>query len=222
MRNRKVGPYSEIDANHKITTVDACYSRKTWPALLASHMNIDYICYAKAGCSNQTIVRKFFQYYDNIEKNDFIVINWTWIDRWDFIDSSEILEKNMWKTLLPNDTQYTEINKLYFKYLQSELWNKLESLKSIAFIINTLINKNIKFIMTCVDDLILDQHYHSPSYIKNLQQIIEPHLIWFDDAGFYEWSINNEFSRGKQNDHPLEEAHIAAFKYIINNHNHKI
>ena len=81
----------------------------------------------------------------------------------------------------------------------------------------TLKSKNIPFAMTCVDKLAFDKTYHCPDYINNIQSELEDDFIWFENMGFYEWAVSNNFDLGEDG-HPLEEAHIEAFKYIEENY----
>ena len=212
------GPFFEKDFNHNYKSVLACHSKNTWSALLAEHLKLAYICHAKPGCSNETILRKLIQYIPNISSNDFVVINWTYIDRWDFVDPTALPIDTQWTTITPTNKNKSSFEKFYFKYIQSELLHKWESLRNILLAIKVLKEKNIKFLMTCTDKLILDQTYHAPSYIKNIQAEIVDYIIWFEELGFDDWCTKHKFPRGKENNHPLEEAHIAAFEYIKENY----
>jgi len=180
----------------------------TWTSLLSNHLEKEYVCYAKAGSSNQTIVRKVFDNIHNIKDDDTVVVNWTWIDRWDFFN----LQKSNWETVRP-DSVDSIFYKNYYKYFQSELWDKFETLKAINLISNTLENYNIKLIMTCIDKLVFDTTWHCPKYIENLQDSVKDKIIWFDGLGFYDWA---KYKQYKISDkwHPLEEAHKKAFEYI--------
>jgi len=217
LKQHKAGPYAEIDHNYNKKISTSCYSRSTWPALLANDMNIEYICYAMAGGSNQTIIRKIMQYLPYINETDYVVVNWTYISRWDFIDPEKLPITNQWETIRPTNNNNSNFEKFYFKYIQNELWDKWESLKSILLVYNLLKNKNIKFMMTSLDTLVLDTTFHTPSYIKNAQNEIKDSIIMFDNKGFNDWCTEHNFKRGEKN-HPLEEAHIAAFEYIKDNH----
>jgi|APSaa5957512535_1039671.scaffolds.fasta_scaffold14467_5 hypothetical protein len=188
------------------------YSKSTWPSLLADDLSMGYVCHASPGASNHTIYRSILDNLQSLNEGDLVVVNWTWIDRWDVLNCID----NSWVTLRPSDED-SHLHKFYLKYLQSELWNKLETLKNITSIINILENLGINFVMTCLDKLILDKEFHAPQYILELQDIVTPSLIWFDDNGFYDWSKNNNFPMGETG-HPLEESHSEAFKYIKKNY----
>jgi hypothetical protein len=214
---RKIGQFSEIDHNHKITSWQACYSRKTWTALLAKKLNLEYVCYAEPGCSNQSITRQFFQYLPYISKDDIVVINWTWIDRWEVFNGHDETSKQ-WVVLRPSGSDDKKLNDFYFKYLQSEIWNKLETLKMILLLINTLKVKQIKFLMTSVDKLVVDEKFHSPSYITALREEVTNDITWFNGDGFLDWSKKNNFPIDDVGKHPLDKAHVHACEYIMENH----
>ena len=217
LKINNAGPFHEPDFNHTIKTPKSCYSKKTWSALLAKELNLNYICHAKPGCSNETIIRKLMQYIPNITSKDVIIINWTFIDRWDFVDPDKLPIESRWVSITPTSNKKTNFEKFYFKYIQSELLYKWQTLKNIYFAITLLQNKNINFLMTCNDKLILDDRWHAPSYIKNMQNEIKNYIVWFEELGFNDWCTDHNFPRGDRN-HPLEEAHIAAFEYIKDNY----
>jgi len=221
LRENNIGPYSERNFNHEQIPIQKWHSKYTWPSLLANELNLSYVCHAKSGYSNETILRKLIQYIPNITIDDLVVINWTYIDRWDFVNPDILTIDNQWITIRPTNKKKTQFEKFYFKYIQSELLHKWESLKNILLAINILKEKNIKFLMTCNDETILDQIYHAPSYIKNMQLAVKDHIIWFEGKGFNNWCTDNGFLRGKENNHPLDEAHNAAFEYIKKNNHYK-
>jgi len=212
-----MGSWSEIDHNHRRRTWHSCYSRLTWPALLANHLDLDYVCYAIAGSSNQTIVRQFFQYLPHITEDDFVIINWTYIDRWDFFtDNNKVADQ--WITMRPSGKSDNEFKKVYFKYMHYEVWNKLETLKAIMLLIGALERKKIKFMMTSIDPLVIDQQFQAPSYIENLQEEVKNYITWFNDMDFVSWAQDHKFSFSETGGHPLEEAHVEAFNYIRENY----
>jgi len=196
-----------------IVNKDTKPSTYTWPALLSNACNLKYKCFAKPGASNQTILRTILSKILNITADDTVVINWTWINRWDFYD----LDTNKWNTVRPASNEITKFDQLYYKFFQSELWDKLETLKTIALIHKMLNDNNINFISTIIDKLVIDKKYHAPAYITILQDEIRNDFFNFDDCGFYEWAKNNNFPIGKNN-HPLEEAHQSAFEYVLKNY----
>ena len=73
---------------------------------------------------------------------------------------------------------------------------------------------NCKFIMTYMDDLVLDTKYHCPDNIIFLQNQIKPFLTNFDGSNFLQWSQNKKFPISSKW-HPLEEAHQAAFDFWL-------
>ncbi len=193
---------------------DSTYSQTSWSALLAKNISLEYACYAVPGSSNQSISRDLLSALTDINKDDVVLLNWSWISRWDFYN----LEDTRWETIRPTGTDTSKFSKLYFKYIQSELWDKWESLKTIALTHSILEKHKIKFIATCVDNLLIDQIYHTPGYVTALQKEIYGSILWFEDKGFFQWSKDNNFPISTDGGHPLEEAHQAAFKYIKENY----
>jgi hypothetical protein len=186
------------------------YSRKTWPALLAEHLGIEYQCKAFPGFSNSSIVRQILS--TEILSTDLVIVNWTWIDRWDFYDNNNCYIRKGWVTLSPGDQKH-EFFKPYYKYFQSELWDKYETLKNIQLAFGMLDN----FISTAVDPLTVDTQWHCPAYVKTLIDNVSPALTWFENKGFYDWAKDKNLPISDKL-HPLEQAHQAAFEYIRDNY----
>jgi len=56
-----------------------------WPAISARILNCQYETYAIPGCGNDRIVQQVYNFLSKNSVTDvLIVINWTWISRWDF------------------------------------------------------------------------------------------------------------------------------------------
>lgn len=186
------------------------YSHYTWPALLAKENNQEYHCLAKPGAGNHTIARNVLANLDTINSADTVIVNWTYIDRWDYYN----LQDNKWHTVRPSSNTTTLFDRYYYKYFQSELWDKFESLKLFVLVYDMLNKLNIKLIMTCNDPLVFDTKFHAPKYITVLQDTIKDKIQYFEDRGFYRWAKFHKFPLGPKNSHPLEEAHQKAFEYI--------
>jgi hypothetical protein len=189
------------------------HSKSTWPAHLARHLNYDYLCYARPGAGNLQIAERALTHLATNEHALF-VINWTYIDRFDYVDNTAGSKwpGMPWATLMPNDV--TNTAKTYYKELHSEIRDKLTTLMYVKLVIDALLQKKYPFVMTYMDDLMLDQRWHTTPAIVELQEYIRPHLTTFDSLNFQQWSKKNGHpitSRG----HPLESAHAAAGELMI-------
>ena len=189
-------------------------SKLTWPAHLATHLNYDYQTYARPGAGNLQIAERVLsELACDCEKNLY-VINWSYIDRFDYVDpNNSRWPGTYWGTILPVDS--TEIANIYYKNLHSEYRDKLTTLLNIRVVIDSLKQKNYPFIMTYMDELMLDQQGHTTPAVIDLQEYIRPHLTTFDGTNFLEWSRQHGFAISQQGNHPLEKAHLAAGDYIF-------
>jgi hypothetical protein len=186
------------------------YSRRTWQKHLADYLDLDYKCLAQEGCSNQTIYRRFFESAVLFDKDDVISVNFTWRDRYDFLNDTT----KQWSTVRPSGTESDPLFELYYKNIQSSNWDQVESLKVINGIISFLELNQYKYIITCIDELIYKDPWHSSLLIiKELQNIFKDKIVWFDGVGFYHWSKDNNYPISDYW-HPLEEAHWAAFQML--------
>lgn len=189
------------------------YSRRTWQAKLAEHLGMEYKCYAKQGCSNQTIVRRFFKECPSFKPDDLIIVSFTWRNRYDFYNALT----NEWETVRPTGTEDSRFFELYYKDIHSTLWDQVESLKAVNFITEYLKASGLNFIVTCIDDEIYrDPKCMSDPVVDSLTRLNEEHIKWFNGMGFHRWSGVNGYPISPMW-HPLEEAHEAAFKYVLEN-----
>lgn len=192
-------------------------SQHTWPALLAKHMNYEYECLARPGSGNLQIAEKILNHLVTNNDTDFVVVGWTWIDRFDYNDSALSTDPvtshwNNWKTLLPSDQSSTAQN--YYKNLHSEFRDKLVSVMYIKLVIDTLRQREIPFLMTYMDPLLFDQRWNVTDAVKQLQNSVEPFMTTFEGQTFLDWCRQKQFEISAAW-HPLERAHQAACDYMI-------
>ena len=190
-------------------------SQFTWPALLAQQIDRSYQCFATPGSGNLQILEQVLNQSAVSTSEDLFVIGWTWIDRFDYYDVNHDpkTNKNPWSTIRPIDT--SNLAKVYYKELHSEYWDKLNCLCYVKLAIDTLTQKNIKFIMTYIDPLMFDTRWHITPAVEDLQQHVKPHMTTFDQLTFLEWSRSKGYSE-TDHWHPLEDAHKGAANFLIN------
>jgi hypothetical protein len=201
------------DGRHLPTPTPSNY---TWAAHLARHLGYDYECLARPGCGNLQIAERVLSHLADSEPS-FYVIGWTWIDRFDYTNSTIINRPiaarwGNWRTLMPVDT--TELARIYYKGLHSEYRDKLTTLMQIQLVINTLNQRGQRFIMTYMDKLMFDQRWNYTSAVVDLQQSVKPYMTMFEDKTFLDYSQRNGFEISPTL-HPLEQAHKSAAQIII-------
>ena len=189
------------------------YSKLTWAAHLAQHLNYNYLCYARPGAGNLQIAERALTHLATNETALF-VINWTFIDRFDYFDINNPTRffNNTWSTLMPIDETATA--KTYYKNLHSEIRDKLTTLMSIKLVVDTLQQKNCPFVMTYMDDLIFDKQWHTTPAITDMQDYILPHMTTFDGLNLQQFAKKNGYPITSIG-HPLEQAHAAAGESMI-------
>lgn len=186
------------------------YSHYTWPALIAQKIDCQYQCLAMGGSGNLQISSSVLEKYSrSIYKNrNFYVINWTWMDRFDYID----LNSGSWKTIHPRHEN--KLSHFFYRHLDSHPWNMIRSLQMIYSIIKFLESHDCGFFMTCLDNDLLSKNYdvqYAP-VISDLQNLVRPYIHTIEGTDFYTWSVRKKFAQGPDG-HPLEAAHAAAAEY---------
>ena len=201
-----------IDGSKKNRRFYFAGSQLTWPSLVATHYGYQYNTYARPGSGNLQILERLLSNLLGSINNTFCIINWTWIDRFDYCVEKDQWPGMPWSTLMPiNDN---EVTKIYYRDLHSEIRDKFVNLLYIKQAIDSLKSKSIPFIMTYMDHLLFDDKWNTTPAIIELQNYIRPYMTTFDNMTFLEWSRKNNFAETAMW-HPLEQAHQAAADYII-------
>jgi hypothetical protein len=185
------------------------WSELTWPALVSKRLGMHYRTCAIGGSGNLSIMDHACKWSVQCPK-DFILINWTFADRFDYSRHDGAHYNNGPKgfdTCRPNE--HDDISKFYFRYLHSEYRDKLTALIYIKSTLDFLISNQRKFLMTANDDTIWCKKWHAPSHIQNFQNSIKPHVTSFENRNFLDWCRHRAFPISASG-HPLEEAHAAA------------
>jgi hypothetical protein len=183
-------------------------SQLTWPALLAQNVKLDYTCHARPGSGNLQILEQILN-QAAIPDTAIFVISWTWIDRFDYCQSST--GRHNWKTIMPVDEDHNA--QVYYRDLHSEYRDKFTNLTYIKLAIDTLTQKQIPFVMTYMDELLFDQRWNTSAAVTDLQQYTYPYMTKFDGMTFLDWSRKHGYPE-TSNWHPLEQAHAAAADLI--------
>lgn len=190
------------------------YSHLTWPALVAKHFECNYDCFAWPGIGNFLIANSVLNQCALVDTNDLFIINWTYIDRFDYVPASVEPWRNLdlpssWQTCRPGN------NVDFFKKYHSELRDKISSLQLVKLCIDTLLQQDIKFIMTALDELMFDQRWHTAPGIKLLQDYVQPYITRFNDQNLLDYTDSLGHARIGSG-HVSERAHNDAAQYIIN------
>ena len=183
----------------------------TWPSLVADYYQVEFENHAWPGIGNLRILEQILT-QATLEDPAFFIIGWTWLDRFDFINP---VTEN-WDTLRPGGDD--ELHKIHYKYFYHQYHTMLTNASYISTAINVLNSKNIPFCMTLMDNTIFDPinpNWQDPYALRILQQSIKPYITWFDNMDFLSWSRKNNYPISEAW-HPLEAAHQAAGKYMIN------
>jgi len=179
-------------------------SSLTWPAIAARDLGLDYWCRALGGCGNTVILTQILDTIHKLGNSCLYVINWTWIDRFDYTDPVT----GMWHTVRPS-LDNEAIDAFYYRNMHHDLGDKLRSCSAVELAIKSLQSNRCKFVMTYMDPALLDQQHRPMNYIDYLQQQISPCLQTFHGQTFLQWSKAQGFEISERW-HPRESAHQKA------------
>ena len=183
-------------------------SKCSWPALVADHLQIPYQCMARPGSGNLQIAEQILNHV--AREPAFFVINWTYIDRFDYVDSSN----DQWNTIRPGAQD--SLAEHYYRDLHSQYRDKLVTLMQIKLCIDALQQAGHEFVMTYMDELMFETEWHTSPAVLALQQYIRPCLQQFDRRNMLEYSRGRGHVISPQA-HPLESAHEDLFQYVLAN-----
>ena len=193
-----------------------------WPSLVALTLNAEYETLAEPGCDNDAIARQIYHYFSiNDSKHTLAVINWTWALRWDFYMANQ----DTWITLGPacvpeklvhlvDHTQAQRVVDFYKDYANSSiLWNKFRNLQTIFAVQQFLKVYNIAAVQTYMDDMLFSTEWHAPDYVRQLQNLVRPHMSTWDGKNFLDWCRARGHEITDPGWHPLASAHEDAASY---------
>lgn len=211
------------------------FSKLTWPALWATSNNFDYDTAAVCGISNSTISRRIIDYIENVQTPDFVIVQWTYTNRVEFrfnnIVQGNYFTLNHWLLENPDEIKDPEFKKniKVFKNTDfeklAEIWYKNISyyesdvyyfLKEVVYLGNYLKNKKIKFVFSSVlFDWIKDvDSIKDTSIISLLKESNRMPWITFNNLGFIEWAMANNYFALESWKHPNEQCHQDVFNLI--------
>jgi hypothetical protein len=192
----------------EMSNADKLPSKHTWPALLADHLHMPYQCLARPGSGNLHIAEQILTHV--AQEPAVFVINWTYIDRFDYVDPSN----DQWNTIRPGAED--SMAQHYYRNLHSQYRDKLTTLMQIKLCVDALEQAGHEFVMTYMDQLIFETEWHAGPAVLNLQQHIQPHMQQFDGMNMLEYSRGRGHSIGHLA-HPLESAHADLFQWALGN-----
>jgi hypothetical protein len=192
----------------ELPDADTMPSRHSWPALLARHFKLPYQCLARPGSGNLSLAEQILNHV-SVEPS-FFVINWTYIDRFDYTNSS----KDKWSTIRPGVQE--SLAEYYYCNLHSQYRDKLTTLMQIQLCIDALQRAGHKFCMTYMDELIFETEWHTSPAVLQLQEQIRPYMQQFDGRNMLEYACIRGHDVGPQS-HPLKSAHEDLFQYALAN-----
>lgn len=184
-----------------IATRGSAASTLTWPALVARHLDLDYQCRAWPGIGNLQILERLLLELANPEPCVY-VINWTWIDRFDY----QAHGLHNWHTIRPTDSDLTA--EVFYRDVHSQHSDQLRTLSYMHTALSMLQQHQAKFVMTCIDDLVWDTEWSRDS-VKIMQQHLRQYCTWFEGQNFLQWSRHCGHAVSDTL-HPLHEAHRGA------------
>jgi len=188
------------------------HSLLTWPALIADELGAEYVTYAWPGIGNKDIAARTIKALGENGPNNIYVINWTFIDRLDFYPAS-INGKPERYTMRPGN--HNKHDTYYYKHLHGTMNDKQMSLMWILTTIKLLEDAGAQFVMTIMDRLLFEDNVDVSSDILYMQRIVKPYMHYFDGNTFLCWAMNNNYNISDFM-HPLEDAHLAAHKLMLN------
>lgn len=192
------------------------HSQSTFPALLAKHLNLDYVCCARPGYGSDAIVRNILT---NIDSDvSLVIVNWSYADRFEFY-----FKDIGWQNLKYQPGESTankvpenlrDFRRMFYSELTDE-YSLYQYVKDIVLAQEFLKNNNIPYIFSSAADNIISLDRLAklgPSQHKFYSLIdFEQWFFWPEHHAFVPWTEANHLPQGPDK-HPLEQAHFTTFE----------
>ena len=178
----------------------------SWPALVASSLEIDLINLAKPAYSNDAIVEDMVDI--DLDEDDLVIICWTSYIRMKFVDDEGMF------TTLPRHNQIglnRSRNELVVRILASANngWLYRRWLSQVILMQSYLESKRCRWIFFNA----FDNQRMPPKNLRNLTDKIQiGNFPGWPDQGFVEWAYGSP--TGPKN-HPLEQGHQAVADKLL-------
>jgi hypothetical protein len=180
----------------------------TWPARIADRLGLEHQNHGLEGAGNLRIMESILTHADSA---DVCVVNWTWIDRFDFVT----VDNEQWHSMVPSDTHSRA--DFYYRNLHSQYRDMLTNLVYVKTALDHLDRMGVEYLMTYMDGLMFETVYdswHNGRAVAGLQQQLHAHMTLFDGLTFLEWSRANHYPESALW-HPLDEAHSQAAELML-------
>jgi hypothetical protein len=192
-------------------------SMLSWPARLAHKIGYQYECLARPGSGNLFIANQILTQIQTSNDPSLFVINWTWIDRFDYIDPRSdqdwrCVAPAQWRAILPVSESPEAIH--YYKTIHSQFRDKLQSLILIYTCIQELDRRGIPYISCMMDPLTFENEFHHTPAMQLMQEYLAPRTTWFDGKNFLEWAKSHNY-KTTPTWHLLQEGNEAAADYLL-------
>ena len=119
-------------------------SKLTYPALIAKQLQLEYYCAALPAQGNKVIADDVIRAVTYHKDKMLYIINWTWIDRYEYIGSGRVGGCSGWESTLPTSNDKKAL--FYYKNFYSDIDAKLSNLMYIYTALNFLLENKCKFI----------------------------------------------------------------------------
>lgn len=189
----------------------------SYPSLIAQRSNLDYVSRAKFVNSNHKISRMILSYTD-YQPGDVVIAEWTSTVRHEFRTNEGWAPSNM-NTYIKGSGSFEE-----HYYTQGpgqwEYTGVYSALKEMLVAQTFLKDRNISYLFTFFpEDVVGSYRFKEPDeYIGSLKSLIDwNQCLLFDDHGFKQWCINNDYEFDSEGAHPQPSAHAHAADYILKN-----
>jgi len=218
-------------------------SLRAYASLIASELNLEYVCAAVPGNSNSAIRRNTMDECEKHKDIDLVIVMWSFPNRyefnfnnhwnqitlWSIENNVEVKIKKEFKNQNPivfdahlkklqreRESGIIDFAKVFYRHVgYTDYWQCYSSLVEIVMLSNYLKLRNIPHLFTVSESFIINSQIHTkdPSY-KTL----------YDQTNKIDWFLfphNKGFYNWAQEEkfpfgttHPLEEAHIEAANLI--------
>jgi len=175
----------------------------TWPARIADRLGLEHHNHGIEGAGNLRIMESILTH---VTKDDICVVNWAWIDRFDFVT----VRDEQWHSMVPCDTHSRA--EFYYRNFHSQYRDMLTNLVYVKTALDHLECMGVGYLMTYMDDLLFEtvkDSWHDSRAVTGLQHELRSHMVLFQGMTFLQWSRINQYPES-QLWHPLDEAHFAA------------
>ena len=185
------------DIYDKRTKENTGQSKFAWPKIVADNLSVPCLNFGQGGIGNKKIWHNILDFYPEIQKDDIVIVQWTYLERNTVFFNDRDPGQNIGLTLIKN-TKANPVDRTWFEYLYARYDQRLDLFLRADHIAKTLDCRLLQF--RTYEDIV--NHSHTKPK-------------WYGDQIIDRGLADYKCDLALDDQHFGKNTHLTFAKYII-------